>query len=289
MTSLVVPEPQKFTRNFLLLTYGVSSLGLVDDTDPEMGLVAPAEDDATDYVACPQMGFELPALSGLLDRDPCQVLLPKTIGDAAWDSFIQNVLEGSPVYDLQAVIFQQITDDYGNTRTDVLFRGFPQGLFENPDNQDGTLRLEINTFAILLDVPAGMEASPTCWATYGGNGCFATVPRLTVTVVAITESEIQLRSAVATDVTGAIARWWENGFIERDGQRVKLQTWTQGTENFFTIGFAPQSWVGQQVILVGGCYKEPLACSERNNTPNFNGVGTLTPNYNPLFGDPLLR
>ncbi len=87
-------------------------------------------------------------------------------------------------------------------------------------------------------------------------------------------------------ITQQLSDWWVRSFLEKDGLRIPIQAWKQGTALFTLNRVPPLSWDGARVMLVPDCPRTSAACAQRGNTANFNGLGIGMPTYNPTLEEP---
>lgn len=77
--------------------------------------------------------------------------------------------------------------------------------------------------------------------------------------------------------------WWVRSYLEKDGVRVTIQQWKQNSALFVLNRIPPESWDGARLTLVPDCTRTPTACSARQNSDNFGGLGIGIPAYNPTL------
>ena len=159
-------------------------------------------------------------------------------------------------------------------------------VIKNPGGKQELIRFEALTVKNDIKRAMGVPAMPSCQWHFGHlktcgvdtdslkeNGSLDTIDGLTATI---------------TGLSAQRDRYWHRGYIEKDGIRILIKSWTQGTT--FVLGkFIPLAWEealpGVTVQLTPGCDKLATTCDLWGKLEDsFSAWGTAIPAYNPTLG-----
>jgi hypothetical protein len=113
-------------------------------------------------------------------------------------------------------------------------------------------------------------------------------------VVSLSLSQTQHAGADQRTLTSLPRGWWINAYLTVGGLSIPIRDWwwnqTNNTgSNLFVLGkVPPSSWaynggINNFLLLVPGCTKTKLACTQRENTLRWGAFGFAIPAYNPLL------
>lgn len=239
------------------------------------------------YTSIPALGLVLPANTADLRDTPLKMTLP-----AGTSAFFDRVSNGEPFAPVEIQVIEQILN-VETTAEDifVLYRGMLSRSIKNYNNDEGLIRLEFLSIKSRLDVPLGLPANTQCPWQLGDHNCqlspalvseVGTVATITGKVVQITG--LSAHPGIEND------RYWEKGFVERDGLRILIRRYLQpASVQFHLVARPPADWLTQLVTVTPGCDKTIETCRARwNNEEHFGGFGYAIPNYQPLYETPSL-
>jgi hypothetical protein len=169
----------------------------------------------------------------------------------------------------------------------------------NYQGRQNRVRIEGIVFKSKLDIPLGIPANPQCPWTFGnekGSPCqIDLVPLRQVGLV--TEIEDNLVRIIDLPVRPVLTdpnqdsaqiNYWQEGYVEKDGLRLKITSWDRNRpERFYLSSFPRKEWLDEDVTVTPGCGGTIFVCRHRwMNENRFAGFGIGMPNYNPIFESP---
>ena len=227
------------------------------------------------FSATKGLAIRLPENTGTLDEKPVEIDLPLV-------GFIDTLTKGyrhSPVF--VKIYERTLTDSTETVRT--RFLGRLRTSTRCPGGKQSLASLECVSWKALLDSAVSMTSDHQCENTLGDLGCKINLTPLKQPGLLAT---INGTEVTITGLPVASAGYWHRGFIEYQGARISIRTFTTGTA-FGLVQEPDPSWLGAIVQVTPGCDKGVETCRSRyNNEDNFNGVGYATPRYNPNFESP---
>lgn len=141
--------------------------------------------------------------------------------------------------------------------------------------------------SLLKDFPLGVFTSPTCEKVFGSPFCGVDLTGLSVSgtisaIGATSPNEISI-AWPGSPPDFSVATRWRRGYVEvLGGLRIQIRDVFDGPPSRVRITRVPSpDWVGESVVVVPGCDKTPQACAYWENLPNFYGLGSTIPPYNP--------
>lgn len=238
------------------------------------------------FVSVPTMEVKIPANSGSLEDQEGHIDLPL-------DSFTAN-FEGGLVHSPTFVQVVEITRSTiaGAAGSELgMFTGRVVKTRENPGGKPNLMRFLLKSRKSRLRISLGVPCNHHCVFTLFGRGC-----QLAKIVRAVTVDNIDGRVATInttsfttpTSPGGNVDFYWDRGYLEKDGLRIPIQSWslTDPTQCYLRRR-PPATWLGASVSAVPGCHKTIEDCRDVwDNEINFGGIGYAIPPYNPLFEDP---
>jgi len=130
-----------------------------------------------------------------------------------------------------------------------------------------------------LDVSVGVPCTEYCAASYFGEPltCGAIVQHTPIYI----DSVDLYNATIVDDQTGVTQYFWNKGYFEYLGTRIKIKFWQAG-QVFQTSKPVPASSVGRQVELFSGCDRRLQTCRNiHNNEINFFALGHSMQDYDP--------
>lgn len=267
----------------------------------------------------PSLKIDLPKQGGGLSEEPAKIVIPTNRPEvhSALASFAMAIssLRAFPRTTVRVIeILRTSTSD---SRTLYLYEGIITKVQRNPSGRTNVVELDLETelHEGLPDISLGRRCDPQCDSIFGSNGCgvdnrkffdsgtyypnHLKKTRKASVLVSFDEDDPRMISLLLDPVAhpGADNRtiteqpegWWEASYLEKDGLRMRVQSWVfdtnvnAGTNKFVLNQIPPASWDGAVAILVLDCPRTPQACADRNNTANFGGLGHGIPAYNPAL------
>lgn len=226
------------------------------------------------YTSQPEMKIENLEISGIFDDRTVELTLPLVAG--GFTDRVANGAKHSPVY---VTIWEKLfSTSGGSDQVLTLFSGKINRVIRNFQGRPNFVMLEFKSTKQRLDVPMGLVATHQCQWSFGGRGCGVTVTTSTGTMTAFSG-----KTATITGLSGQADRFWHRGFVEKDGIRIEIRDWVNGT-SFELMQEPPPEWAGASVKVYAGCDKSIETCRARwNNEANFSGFGYAIPNYSPNY------
>lgn len=284
------------------------------------------------YQSLPAMDIKLSPNVGTLDAKPSKIKLPLDCGNDDITAFVTALSHDRPFSKTQIdvnEIFYSRNGALGIERIYYLRSGEMGSRRRAPSGNPGIVEIELIELKARLDRRMGVVADQYCQALYGGIGCGLEVrtlfngasqepggawphaarpflpPRgiaayLDFTnrgfVVSIFAQSSGLNAWLRTPTTNpGHAYWWQNGYFEKDGIRLKVREWKPNTHTFVLQKAPPKEWVGSvdgAGFLYPGCGKMISHCRNWDNeygqpAGNVNGqngfasFGFAIPAYDP--------
>lgn len=238
------------------------------------------------YVATPAMKVILPPNSGKFEDKPADISMPS-------DDFVDRLTDGMPHSEVTVQIDEMTRslDGSSSAKRLVLFIGTVVSTVRNAERREGRV-IRARPAKEFLDVQLGPPVDHQCWLTFNGPGCDGGSPSAGApsglistgdTIVSIEGRKI----TVSAGPSHAVDHHYLNGYMERDGLRIKIRAYDAGVDDkvFYLSRQPPSEWEGQAVTIVAGCTKTKERCAEWSNLDNFNGVGIAIPKWHPSYED----
>ena len=251
------------------------------------------------FDAEPNMRIELPAMTGEMQPEVAKIFVPLTAGGTS-----DRLSDGLPHPTVVVNIMELLTPEppqYGRGSVEsriptlrYLFGGYLSLGVRNPAGRDGIVELQVSTPKVLLQgVTLGVPANALCIHNYTNSFCRHTTPRVVqgVTITNIASSGYAITtddpggavSATSSALPGGLGPW-DDGYMEREGLRIKIKVWGgAGSTSFTLVDQPPAEWLNKQVTLHGGCNKTTRQCDVFQRRVAFGGMGINIPAFNPLF------
>jgi len=238
------------------------------------------------FLPCPGISVKAPKNTISIARDTCQIRLP--LGQENAEPFVSQVSSGRP-HSIVSVRTMFLETEGTSSILWHTFFGKLLKTHRNPDGRPNIVSLEVANAKYFLDRSAGIPITPLCEWSFGDAHTCGFNP-LTVeetgTVVTIVKSAL-----VITLPSYRGHPYWEGGYVEFDGLRIKIKS-RQGS-TFVLAQYPPKTWtdalsVNQLIVkVVPGCDQKISTCHQVwHNIANFSGAGIAMPAYNPTFENP---
>lgn len=254
--------------------------------------------DTDGFAAKPNMGVDIPDNTGTFDNKEARILLD--IDD--FTSPLSSGLPHSPIFvQIEEVTQGLFTGDAGTRKT--LFKGRVTRTIRNYQGRNDTVAFFALPIKARLDVPMGLQANHHCgWRLFSmGCGRLQALHQVFGQIAAIDGKEITISANPAitspSSPGGNVDRFWERGFLLRDGLTIGVHLWVLTTPTVFVLRRRPpDSWLlagPTSITFVPGCHKTIEDCRDVWDNEEgylgqggFGGFGYAMPPYNPLFENP---
>jgi hypothetical protein len=255
--------------------------------------------DFEGHVSTPAMGIEFPENAGTFDEKELRILMPI-------DSFTSAVGSGAP----HSPIFVQIEEitaglfagDAGTRR--IIFKGRVTRTIKNFQGRNDTVAFFALPAKSRIDVPMGLQCNHHCINRLFSPGCgliqanFEQLGEIAVMdgkEITISTPNSTLTAPVAPG--GDNSRFWERGFLEKDGLKIGVHIWTIADPTVFVLRRRPpNTWLlagGNSIKFVPGCHKTIEDCRDvwdneqgQAGSGGFAGFGYAMLPYNPMYESP---
>lgn len=308
--------PSKDTVTLLLLTWGdrydaepfgeersEQSLAICDGSSPVL-----LKDRS--YYPIPNFEIKLVEDKGGFDDGVTKIRVPlKVSGNSTYNDVIGELASSNAFAPVRISVMTVSRPSAGRPRqetVDYLFDGQIQATRKFENEARNILTIEAIGDPGLAETTLGFALNSRCPFAFGSLGCMKEGVRIPyhatnrpngLALNAYVEIFGSFRDhkiwvytldpALSGRLTTVPDGWWEKGYLERDGLRLTIREWADGTHSFTTAMPAPQSWFGtvfdrRPVLLVPGCYGEVEDCRLRGQEERFGGFGYGIPANNPV-------
>lgn len=281
-----VSQPEKERYSFVTFTYG-------DLASPTVSRYTDWTQSTMGFVSTPGMEVEVPENTGIFEERELEILLPA-------DAFSLNASNGLPHSPIFVRVQEQtsglIAGDAGSLRT--LFAGRIMRTIRNFQGRSNTVAFFALPIKSRLAIPMGLQCNHHCVWRLFGPGCQLTqsVHDQPGQIAAIDGKEVTISTPNAAITAPAApggdnSRFWERGFLERDGLKIGVHLWTIADPAVFVLRRRPpDSWLlagASSVLFVPGCHNTIEDCRDVwVNEEHFGGAGFAIPSYNPIIETP---
>lgn len=212
--------------------------------------------------------------TGTMDEPTSTIKMPR-------DTFLDRISNGEPHAPIRLTIREAVEDD-GVLDLTFLFKGRVMRSARNFDGRTELVRLDARSWKQKdLDFLLGIPIHGKCPFTFLERGCFLPGGRAAVEQ----EGTLTAISGLAVTITGTTAprdRYFDQGYIEKDGLRIKIRDYDSG-DSFALVRQPPDDWLGADVIVVPGCDQQHSTCKLWLNEEHFGGIGKVMQARNPLI------
>ncbi len=252
------------------------------------------ERDTIGYSSTPLLKVDLPDNSGTFGEKGAKIILPR-------DAFTDRFLDG-PTQDPVFVRIEEQTRGLtaGEAGTNlVLFRGRVERVSHNYQRRAGMVAFTALTAKDRLDIPLGLQGNHHDEARIFGpmSGLVQSAHDQTGQIASLVGREITITTpnspiTAPTAPGGTNDRFWERGWIERDGARIGIHVWNRLDDPavFVLRERPPASWVlagTTSILFVPGSHGTiEDARDVWNDEEHFLGFGYAVPDWNPIIENP---
>jgi hypothetical protein len=285
-----IDKPER--EGYLLVTirYG-------DPTFPTFSYYTDWTQDTLGFLSTPSMEVDLKGNVGTFDEREVQIALPK--GDAFTTAFSGGLTHSPAFARIEEITAGLAAGDAGERR--VVFNGRVVRSIKNFEGRSDTVVLFCQNVKSRLKVPMGLACNHHCDFRVFGPGCnagglIASAHEKYSELAAIDGNEVTVDAGASSIVTptspgGNVDRYWERGYVEKDGLRIDIHIWSLADPTVFSLRRRPpDSWLlagSTSIRFVPGCHKTIEDCRavwDNENQAGHFGYGMLP--YNPQFESP---
>lgn len=233
------------------------------------------------WIATSLLEVRAAAITGVFERQTWEFDFPVV---TAQQDLIDALGTGRAHSDI-TVTAVEYAIEAGEAQVLTFLEGTITEVVRNPGGRAEILRFRSQTLKVETQRAVGMQADENCIWTFGNlktcgknivnlreGGSLTAVDGLTVTI---------------TGLGGQRDRYWNRGFVEKDGVRIKIKEWIQGT-SFLLTRFVPLEWEANlpfNVDVVPGCDKTLKSCSLWGQVTERLAPGEAIPEYNPTMAE----
>lgn len=280
-----IDRPEKESYLLVELWHGQDALTPERYTDLER--------DFGPYVSTPTMEVDVPDNVGTFQEKEARVVLPL-------DAFTDRLSDGLPHSPVYVRIEQQIRGlTAGEAGTNlVLHRGRVERVLRNFQRRPDRVAIQSLLTKSRLEVPLGLQMNHHDEARIFGpmSGLVQASHDQTGQIAAINGKEITITTP-RTNITAPTApggtndRFWERGWLEKDGARIGIHIWTIADPAVFVLRERPPAdWLlagTTSILFVPGSHGTiEDARDVWDDEEHFLGYGYSSPNYNPIISNP---
>ena len=288
-----VDNQEKFS--FFLIRFAYGDL----DADPQFQRYTNWTDSiVSGYTAVPTMKVTVPENTGVLDGRSdtrAEINLPS-------DAFTRRYEGGLGNAAVFVEMIERVVSTFGGESASELhhFNGRVTKVLGNRNGKKGRVGLQAFGRKVRLKTRLGIKATHHCRNQLFGRGCALqrAVFQRTVTIDSVDGRTVTINDTAFTSPTspgGNVDFYWDRGYLERDGQRIDVQSWSLSDPTKLHLRRrVPDDWVSPNtVIAVPGCHKTREDCEDvwdniegQNGEGGFLAPGYNIPFYNPMFESP---
>lgn len=241
--------------------------------------------EGVDYESVTAMEVALPDNSGILKADPCNVVMPLMPG------FATDISSGARYPETKLSVVEVTKSDNASTSYTRPFQGIIVGAKRNIKGRGFVGLSALPVKSRLQSASMGLQCMHHCINRLGDAQCgvaLDTPPKriTSAEIVAIDGTKVTI--ATGQVQTGLIDRFYQRGYIVKDGLEIMIQTWRNESNGdrheFFLMRRPPSFWLNANVSIFVGCDKTIETCRAKfNNESHFNGIGIGMPAYHPVY------
>ncbi len=271
-----IDQPQHSARWLVEFTWNQTNTLKVTDWQTQVTHV-----DLGTFSPLPDMEIRVPTNTGEINEQPLEI---RVIRDG--DALFQDLTTGEPHAPVTVEVYEEMWDDT-TANTPITMKHFSGRIvraYRNFQGRSQLVKLEAVSIKSRLDVPMGLPCNPQCvWALFDNN---CQVPSIFYlgTLAAVGSGN----TATVTGLAAQTGRYFERGYLERNGLRIGIREWQDtAATTFYLRQRVPADWVGQTVNVFPGCDKTIETCRSRwSNEQRFGGFGYAIPDYQPNYEAP---
>lgn len=288
--ALAVGRPEQ--QSYLLVTFAYG-----DPNSPSYARFTTRQRNSIGFTAMPTMEVEVPENSGTFEQKEARITLP---GDAAFAAFATRRYPHSPMFvAVEEVMPALFAGDQASRK--YLFVGRVIRTVRKKNSTEHQFRcLPLKS---RLDIKMGLPATHHCVYNLFRAGCgsnnvnmqeithrkFGQIATIDGPVVTISTPNTNLTAP--TSPGGNVDRFWERGFLRKDGLVIPIRIWELADPTVFYLrDTPPPEWLlagSVSITFVPGCHKTKGDCiNVWNNEADNGAIGFAIPPYNPIFESP---
>lgn len=284
-------SPQKEGYVLVQFTHG-------DPSDYQFERYTNFSRDVESYASTPALEVKVPVNTGAFEKKELEIYLPM-------DAFTEEVGTGlphSPIF----VSIEEVTVGFTpgeEGARNILFTGRVTRTVANFQGRNDTLAFFALPIKSRLDVPMGLQCNHHCANRLFSAGCGLSqaLHDLTGQIATMDGKEITISAnASITNPTapgGDNSRFWERGYLRKDGLRIGIHLWTIADPTVFVLRRRPPSnWLlagNNSIQFIPGCHKTIEDCrgvwdneEGQGGSGGFAGYGFAMLPYNPIIESP---
>lgn len=281
-TSLARPEKEGYL--LVELRYG-------DPLTPTYARYTDWGQDTAGHTSTEGLEVEVPENVGNFEEKETRVVLPMN----AFTTVASSGLPHSPVFLKITEITAGLFPGDASHQL-VVFNGRVERSVRNFEGANNSVAFFALPIKSQLEVPMGLQCNNTCnWSMFRGacgNKRAESSHRIQGQIVAIDGQEVTVGANAGltspTSPGGNISRYWERGFLRKDGLQIGVRIWVSTDPTVFVLRRRPpDSWLFagvSSIDFIPGCHKTIEDCRlVWDNEENFLGLGYAMLPYNALF------
>ena len=277
-----ITRPEK--ESYLLVTF------FHGEDAAEQEFYTDLERDFSNFVSTPLMDVEIPDNTGTFSDQRTRIVLPL-------DDFTDRLSDGLPHSPVFVRVEQQIRGlTAGEAGTNlILCRGQVEETVRNYQRRPNMVAIEVLLAKSRLDVAMGLQMnhhdearlfgpmSGVVQATHEQTGQIAAIDGKEIT---ITTPRVNITNPTAPG--GTNDRFWERGWLEKDGARIGIHIWSIADPAVFVLRERPPNdWLlagTSSILFVPGTHGTVEDARDVwDDEEHFNGWGYATPDYNVIL------
>jgi len=250
------------------------------------------QQDTIGFTSTPLMEVDIPDNTGTFDETETKIILPI-------DAFTDRLSDGLPHSPTYVKIEERTQGFVSGDEASVLilFRGQVKRVIRNYQGRTNMVAIFAVPAKSRLNVPLGLQCNHHCERRLFSPGCgllqvsfdqpgeIASIDGKEVTIVANAAIESPTAPGGTND------RFWERGYLEKDGLRIGIHIWTIADPKVFVLRKRPPAdWIlagTGSVLFVPGCHGTIEDCRDVwDNEEHFLGLGYAMPDYSPNIENP---
>lgn len=285
MSPRALDRPERGSYILVEFFYGEDATSIARYTDLER--------DTIGYASTPLLQVDIPDNSGTFQERGAKIVMP---ADAFTDRFL-DAPQHDPVF---ARVEQQVrgltAGEAGSNL--ILFRGRVDRVIHNYQRRPNVVAFEVLSAKSRLDVPLGLQMNHHDEARIFGplSGLTQGAHQELGQILSVSDREITISGSLTNIINptapgGDNSRFWERGWVERDGARIGIHIWSIADPTKFVLREKPPaSWIlagTNSVLFVPGSHGTiEDARDVWDDEENFLGWGYAVPNYNAIIENP---
>lgn len=247
--------------------------------------------DSETWASVPSLALTLPPNTGGLEEQALVVEFPDGLASA----LLQALAAGEPTSPVYVTVIHASLPLAGESGDPDYLVTCDRFEVAKASRRRGLVRLEAVSVKADLRVQLGLAATVECQWTLFGRGCGLdrAAHAETVTLAGIDSDDgkqvtLTGHSHPATAPGGTPGKFWDGGYLEREGLKIAIREWSASNPSVFQLRRRPPaSWEGEEALLVPGCDKSIETCRARwDNEEHFAGSGFAVPDHHTVYEEP---